>query len=225
MRHFIPIVNRVEELLPWALAGSKALHEHTIIIDNRDTPEEYRVDLPRLVHYHAPGVYIHTPDVPLTTAQSMNLMLRIAGRQGHRFFTWQHLDARPLGDSASELVEYAHQITQEGRRWGVIFTHYDAFAAYNVDALNSIGGWDWKRFPYYYLDDDIHARLSRAGYDLIATDLPVEHLGSTTISRPERESINGPIFRASDTLYRLKHGHSPDIDKTPPHWWKALCNS
>lgn len=211
MRHFIPIVNQVERLLPLALSGCKPLHHCTIIIDNRDTPEELAIDLADLV---PDAVAIRRPHVPLTTAQTMNLMLHHANHQGDSFFTWQHLDAVPLGDTAEQLPEIARSCFERELPWGVIFTHYDCFAAYNVGALNAIGGWDWQRFPYYFLDNDLHLRLTQAGYSLIDTGLPCSHEGSTTIQNPERRAVNGAFFQASERLWAEKHGHQ--FAQNPP---------
>jgi hypothetical protein len=221
MRHFLPIVNRVSELLPGALAGCRDIWHCTTIIDNRDTAKEQALPIGEMF----PQVTIYRPPVPLTTAQSMNLMLSMSNRMGLSFFTWQHLDAVCLEDSAVQLPAIARSAFDRGLKWGAIFTHYDAFAAYNVAALNAIGGWDWQRFPYYFLDDDLNTRLIAAGYTLIDTGLPVTHLGSTTISDPERNRVNGPMFRASEALYREKHGRGPGFDKTRPQWWKNLCSS
>jgi hypothetical protein len=221
VRHFIPIVNRVAELLPAAIAGCEPLWHCTTIIDNRDTEAELALNLAAI----APGITICRPPVPLTTAQSMNLMLAKANQMGLSFFTWQHLDAVCLEDSADQLPAIARAAFDRGIPWGCIFTHYDAFAAYNVGALNAVGGWDWQRFPYYFLDDDLNTRLMAAGYRLIDTGLPVSHLGSTTISDPDRAKVNHAMFKASESLYREKHGRGPGFDKTRPDWWKDLCCS
>lgn len=214
MRHFIPIVNQVERLLPLALSGCEALHYCTTIIDNRDTPEELAINLGEL----APGITVCRPPVPLTTAQSMNLMLMLSTRMGHSFFTWQHLDAVPQGDTAKHLPKIATEAIDRGIPWGVIFTHYDCFAAVNVAALNAIGGWDWRRFPYYFLDNDIHLRLVQAGYKLIDTGLPCTHEGSSTAQSPERRAVNQVFFQASQQLWLEKHHQPSDIPMPTLHW-------
>ena len=49
MKHFIPIVNDVENLLPKALEGCKKLWSITTIIDNRDDKTELKLDLKTIV--------------------------------------------------------------------------------------------------------------------------------------------------------------------------------
>jgi hypothetical protein len=214
MRHFIPIVNQVERLLPLALSGCVPLWPCTTIIDNRDTPEELAINLREL----APGVNIYRPCQPLTTAQTMNLMLMLCTRMGVGFFTWQHLDAVPQGDTAKQLPAIAQEATDRGIPWGVIFTHYDCFAAVNVAALNAIEGWDWRRFPYYFLDNDIHLRLVQAGYQLIDTGLPCTHEGSSTNQDPERRAISAAYFQASQRLWLEKYHQPSDIPMPTLHW-------
>ena len=49
MKHFIPIVNDVENLLPKALNGCKNIWDRTYIIDNRDEEKEKQIDLNKIV--------------------------------------------------------------------------------------------------------------------------------------------------------------------------------
>lgn len=214
MRHFIPIVNQVSRLLPLALSGCETLHYCTTIIDNRDTPEELAINLGEL----APEITVYRPCQPLTTAQTMNLMLMLCTRMGVEYYTWQHLDAVPQGDTAERLPSIARLATARGIPWGCIFTHYDCFAAVNVEALNAIDGWDWKRFPYYFLDNDIHLRLVQAGYKLIDTGLPCTHEGSSTNQDPERRVVNQVFFQASKQLWLEKHHQPSDIPMPTLHW-------
>lgn len=201
MKHFIPIVNDIKNLLPEALKGCKAIWDRTIIIDNRDTKEELEIDLKSIID---PSIQIYTPDVPLTTAQSMNLMLKLSNNL--EFFTWQHLDARCLEDTAIKLYEVVENLNLKKEKWGVVFTNYDTYCAYNVKALKEVDGWDWKRFPYYFLDNDLHNRLKKIGYKLIETSLPVYHKSSQTINvSEERNIINRFMFEASEKLYKEKN--------------------
>jgi hypothetical protein len=199
MKHFIPIVNDVENLLPKALEGCKKLWSITTIIDNRDDKTELKLDLKTIV---PDVVTIYKPEVPLTTAQSMNLMLKFS--ENLEFFTWQHLDAYCLNDTAIKLYEIVENLVLNREKWGVAFTNYDTYCAYNVKALKEIDGWDWKRYPYYFLDNDIHDKLRNKGYKLIESNLPVYHKGSQTINvSEERKIINQYFFEASEKLYKM----------------------
>lgn len=222
MRHFIPIVNRVAYLLPAALAGCRALWPVTTIIDNRDRPDERGVDLAEIVG----EVAVYTPPVPLTTAQTMNLMFRLSAEQGLPYFTWQHLDAVCLADTAERLPDLAHDLLARGEPWGVLLTRSalarphqldgvtyraiatDSFAAFNTAALRAVGGWDWVRFPFYVLDSDLYVRLQRAGFPVVHTELPVDHVrfSQTLRADPERDAVaeaHWPLWRQ---LFSVKHG-------------------
>jgi hypothetical protein len=211
MKHFIPIVNSVEKLLPRALNGCKNIWDRTYIIDNRDTEEELKVDLEYIVNG---GVQIIKPPVPLTTAQSMNFMLELS--KDLDFFTWQHLDAVCLNDSDIKLYELVEKYNKEKINWGVVFTNYDSYAAYNVRSILDVEGWDWKRFPYYFLDNDLHRKLEIKKYILIKTKLEVEHNHSQTIkTSEERNLINKYTFEASEKMYIEKWGGKPREETIP----------
>jgi hypothetical protein len=222
MRHFLPIVNQVSSLLPAALAGCCNLWPFTTIIDNREQSKECDADLAKI----APGIQVYNPPVPLTTAQTMNLMLRLAVEHRLPFFTWQHLDAVCLADTSQGIPALARELLARGEPWGAILTRSelarpveldgkiyraiatDAFSAYNTQALLTIGGWDWLRFPYYVLDSDLHIRLERSGYPVITTEFQVDHLcfSQTLRSSPERSVLaeaHWPLWRQ---LFSEKHG-------------------
>jgi hypothetical protein len=127
-----------------------------------------------------------------------------------KFFTWQHLDAECLNGSDLKLYEIVEQLFKDEVNWGVVFTNYDAYAAYNVSALKEVGGWDWKRFPYYFLDNDLHHKLKNKNFKLIKTSLPVNHEFSKTIkTSEERNKVNKYTFQASEKLYEDKWGGNP----------------
>jgi hypothetical protein len=210
MRHFIPIVNGVNELLPKAIAGCHELWNETVIIDNRHSPDQLCIRLKTLLPEE---IEIYMPDVPLTTAQTMNLMLRLTLQRGEKYFTWQHLDGVLHDGVGPELQAMA---ASREEPWGVIYTHHDVFAAWNCEALTALAGygqalrgagpWDWYQYPYYFLDNDIHERLEKAGFPCIESGLgdKVSHEVSTTIRLNNKPVAHGIIFRASETLWNLR---------------------
>jgi hypothetical protein len=215
MKHFITIVNQVEKLLPWALSGCESLWPHTTIIDNRHNPKELELNLSDL----APNINVYKPVVPLTTAQTMNLMLMLSTQANESFFTWQHSDACPGKDTVEKVLSFVERLCRENKRWGVVLTNHDAFAAYSTNALNDIGGWDWGRFPYYFLDNDIQHRLKDANYPIIWTGLPCEHEGSSTVRyEPERSIFTQAFHKASKALYEEKYKNRPSLEADTVNW-------
>jgi hypothetical protein len=204
---FIPYVNR-PDLLDKAIRS--AWHSGVEIITINNSGESIA----------CPSAAIQDePPVPLTFAQTQNLMLRRALGNDysrgynvwikHSFYLFMHNDAQAGEGTVKKLVELAEQYTGEGRRWGVLWTAYDALAAFNTAALQAVGGWD-QNLPWYFSDNDVYLRLKLAGYECIDTHLPVEHTPSQTMnSDPEIMFMNGILFPMWEHYYIRKWGGKP----------------
>jgi hypothetical protein len=175
---FIPYVNR-PDLLDKAVRSTWHGGVETIVVDNSDG--EQLADS---------AVIIDTPPVPLTFAQTQNYMLKRAiGEENartsvwikHPFYLFMHSDAEAVGDTVQRLVAMANAFTVQKHKWGVIFTAYDALAAFSTEAMRSIGGWD-PMLTWYLADCDCYRRLRLAGYELIESGLPVKHTPSQTLN-------------------------------------------
>ena len=127
--HYIPYVNS-PELLKKSYHSARFMHEVTVI-DNRgllspiEDPKEY-VKLRR-------GHKWKKLDVSLTTAQIMNYMLIESYNRGDKYFTWQHGDVEYSPDLGLDFETFVHCM-QDRNDWGIIYTHHDLVAAYNVGA-------------------------------------------------------------------------------------------
>jgi hypothetical protein len=178
-----------------------------VIIDNRsDTTVPSPFDVIReteAVNYFS----ITKPCVPLTTAQTMNFMLHSADKLVKDFFTWIHSDGEVTGDSM-RLINYVNQMPK-GTNWGAVFTRYDVYCAFNVDACKVTGDWDWLRFPYYFLDNDYYYRLRQLGFPLInigGDDVLHNNNASNTIKNDSlRNEINKLLFPVQQTLLNQKY--------------------
>lgn len=206
MKHFIPYVSN-HPLFMKAYNSCKHLG-NTVVLDNRDpskTPlEPYPAGTDHLM-------YVRAMDVHLSTAQIMNYMLNYSRYDS--YFTWQHSDVYYEPDIFTKFTNYVR--TRQGTDWGIIYTTHDLLAAYNVSALQSIGGWDSLRFPWYFLDNDIAIRLQSAGYKLVQAPNfgEIHHEYSNTIRfDSERNAINAITFPASEALFRLKHRNPPEVN-------------
>lgn len=205
--HFIPYVNCPNLLLVAALSTAKAATEKGglgIIIDNRtDLSLPAPADVISGTAAEA-AFAIVTPDVPLTTAQSMNLMLRIATKKQTSFFTWIHGDGEVTGDCL-KLINACRQRTE---KWGAMFTLYDVYCAFNTEACNAIGDWDWLWFPFYFLDNDYYNRLNEAGYpcvDIGGDGILHHNDASNTIKNDKhRSTLNHYLFPVCEELYKHK---------------------
>jgi len=201
MIHFIPYVNNFS-LLVKAYESCRDYDGPVIIIDNRDlhSTETSPKELGLEKHHQ-----IFVSPAPLSTSQTMNWMWRVAAKYHPTgFFTWQHSDASFDISSLLKLHDIAHSLDIN---WGVIHTHYDTLCAYRVQAISDIGGWDYLRFQWYFLDNDLHIRLHKAGFRFIQANVGhITHVASSTIkTSSERNTINNVMFPASEILFHNKH--------------------
>jgi hypothetical protein len=197
-RAYIFHVNR-EDLLQKAVASARDLWKELTVVDNSTNGLEVPI----------PYVHVLRPTVPLTAIQSINFAMMNTRTQGAKIAIWMHSDAEAHPGSCLALVEYARRMNVEGRKWGTLFTNYDALAALNTELIDTVGLWD-TTFHSYFGDNDYYRRIRLAGYECIDTGIPVYHTASQTInSDPElrfRNSITFPLYQA---YYVAKYGGSP----------------
>ena len=204
MTHYIPYVNSPELLIK--SYESARFYNDVIILDNRGVFSKQE-DPRKFIRPLHRGHKIRKLDISLTTAQIMNYMLIDSFKRGDKFFTWQHGDVEYSPDVFLDFRWYVMNLVSTD--WGIIYTHHDLLAAYNVEALMSINGWDALSFPYYFLDNDIAARLHKAGYKMVIyqTSSEITHHSSATINSDRyRKYVNDLIFPTSKHLNQLKHG-------------------
>jgi hypothetical protein len=195
---FIPYVNRFD-LLEKAVRSAVAPGVEINIINNSNGAS-----------IGIPGVDFiqRRPPVPLTFAQTQNWMLNIAEGDSDygSFYLFMHSDAEAGEGTVQKLIEMAQSITNEGRKWAVIFTSYDALAAFNTAAFREVGGWD-TALEWYCSDQDMYLRLKLAGYELVESNLPVKHEPSQTLKAdPEIRRKVDLMFPFRAYYYQQKWG-------------------
>jgi hypothetical protein len=208
--HFIPYVN-MPSLLEKAIASSShvAANGIGVIIDNRsdntvESPESILAKLDNL------SFCVIKPDVPLTTAQTMNFMKSLANeKRGVKYFTFMHNDGEIVGNGMS-LIEKARSEAENS--WGVIFTEYDVFCVFNLDVCNKIGEWDWLRFPFYFLDNDYYDRIKLAGYRCVDYNFRekfevIHHnnASNTIKNDAERAEVHNTLWHYQEKMFRKKY--------------------
>lgn len=196
----IPYVNRLD-LLYRALLSLGWLRKNALILNNSGADLEVGMDL-----------IVQWPTVPLSFSQSMNFFQRIAKHDD--ILIIMHSDAEAVGDTAQRLLDLAW--LQAGK-WGVLFTNYDALAAFNMKAVAEVGEWD-TNLPQYFSDNDYYRRMRLAGWECRDTGLPVKHEASSTIKAdPKLAFINRVTFNLYREYYRAKWG---GLDDEPGQWTK-----
>ena len=201
---YIPYVNRLDLLEKAVASVPRRLTTYPQVINNSGS----KLDM---------NCVVYEPDVPLSFAQTQNLMLKMAKRVGVPFYFFMHSDAEADPGTVQELYEKAMHESSQGK-WGAIFTNYDALAAFNTEAMEAIKGWD-TALTWYCGDNDCYRRLRLAGYPTIESNLPVKHSPSQTLN-------SDPLIRRQVDLevplregyYRAKWGGNPGHETFDVPW-------
>lgn len=205
---YIPYVNR-PDLLQRAVESVPLIHDRwdVEVINNSGSPVPDEICAGDC-----------NPCVPLTFSQTQNWMLTLAKERGAPFYLFMHSDAEAEPGTVEGLELMARSLMANQYKWGAIFTAYDALAAFNVEAMTAIGGWD-TMLSWYCGDNDCYRRLRIAGYPTLESNLPVKHTPSQTLnSDPEvarRVNLEIP-FRES--YYRAKWGGNPGHETYDAPW-------
>jgi predicted O-methyltransferase YrrM len=188
-----------EGLLRRAVDSVAPLWPSTVIIDNSDgglDAAAWPVDVVR-------------PAVPLSFSQTMNLLQALGRDASCEAVMLLHSDAAPAADAPARLLATLDEASAAGRRWGIAFTAYDAFAAYSAAMIADVGPWD-VTLPQYFADIDYYRRVRLAGWEVLETGLPVLHDASSTIRLDEaRGRHNAVTFPLYEQYYAAKWGGAP----------------
>ncbi|HZL36122.1 MAG TPA: hypothetical protein VFC78_12470 [Tepidisphaeraceae bacterium] len=215
MRHIqgIVVVNE-PDLLQRAVDSVEPLWENAFILDN--SPGGW---IGRDRRWPVPVV---RPSVPLSVAQSLNFLQRLAREAGADVFFFQHNDAEAQPGSAMRFLQTVQEHFDAASRWATVFTHYDILSAYHVAAVNDIGDWD-TAFPQpnYHIDNDWFHRARLKGYELTETGIAVTHhngASSTLRGSDLRRRVNDVTFPMNEEYYRRKWGGPPGGEVYASAW-------
>jgi hypothetical protein len=194
---FIALVNR-EDLLKRALASSADVMENLTVIDNSKDGISFD-----------PGCKVFRAPMPIQFVHSINYSLLETRRQGAHIAMWLHCDAWAPEGAYLKLIEKVREFDAAGRKWGVVFTNYDALVAFNTATIDDVGLWD-QHLTWYESDIDAYLRIKLGGYELIDTGIHIEHDYSMTIkSDPEINFINSIVHPLAREYFIRKWGGPP----------------
>jgi len=189
---FIPVVNR-PDMLKRVLSQIPELWDYLTVIDN--SAEGIGVDA---------RVRFHRLLVPMTFTQSMNFEFESALHKGSDFLIHAHSDADIPKGAVERLINFTEEVIQSGRKWSVIYSHYDIFCAYNPECYRAIGGFD-TNIRAYKSDQDWYRRCDLAGWERINSGIECGHgvngQGSQTINSDPKEKFIMTYLQQIDTLY------------------------
>jgi hypothetical protein len=151
---YVPYVNN-PDFLDRAVRSFRSLWPSLVVIDQ----SEDGLTAPWIAEIS--GVY-RVPFRAISFTQMMNWARAEAMSRNVRLLAFVHSDAECVGDDvAASVMACARAHLQE--RVGVTFTHYDAFAVFNVGAIGDIGPWD-ETFQWYFADNDYYRRMRLLGW-------------------------------------------------------------
>lgn len=206
--HGIVAVNR-PDLLRRAVESVKPIWQHTFILDNSPNG---------VIGAEGWPVPVVQPSVPLSCAQSMNFLARLAREQGCAAFGYQHNDAEVVQSSGA--TQFMAEVNAASGKWATVFTNYDSLSAYNLAAVNDIGEWDTHfPLPDYKIDVDWFYRARIRGWQIIRTNIEVNHLVSQTAASDKHRALLKALKEPfNETYYREKWGGGTDEEKWGEPW-------
>lgn len=216
---FIPVVNRLDLLEKAVRSVKPNIYDEYIIFNNTEDI------LPEKV-YSGTQFKVWNPERRMTFIETQNIMRQYAIDNSFDFYSFMHNDGEIHDDTDIELVNYAESIFEN---WGVIFTNYDVFCAFNTKAFEKIGVWGDENWPPqqngYLLDNDYYRRVRSSGYiikeltDREVTYVPhdkvggVSHFGSATLKNEKEQSLWDSQVKNVYEHYFKKWGGEPGQEK------------
>lgn len=142
-----------------------------------------------------------------------------------------HADALALPGAPERLRDFTQARLDSGERWGVIFTLYDVFCAFNMTAVREVGYWDVRLYQYGS-DNDYWRRLKLANYSIIESapipgiaDTPDKFFGKAHINESVGVIHRGSASIRSDPLFKyISDGRNPGNEAYYILKWGGLPN-
>lgn len=190
------------EYLKIAVQSVKPFWKHIVIIDN--TPE---LSL-RSERAFPEGVTIVEPPAPLTFTQSMNLIIRMAEKQGCDAVLFMHNDVQAHANAADRFLKTMNRLHRDGIHWGLLMTQQFLIVAQNIKMIREVGLWDTV-WPDIFSDYDYCYRVYLSGYEILKLELPLTHHneGGSTVKADlnlwSLTLLNAPMWH---DYYQIKWG-------------------
>jgi hypothetical protein len=181
---FIPVVNNFNLLEKAVRSVKPGIYDEYIIFNNSGIPIDYNI-------YKGTPFRVWFPNSPKTFMETQNAVRKYAIKNQFDYYSFMHNDGEINDNSDLRLINYVESLKEP---WGVVFTHYDVFCAFNTEAVKEIGEWGDLQWPEqrsgYFLDNDYYRRLKKGGYkEYQLVDCQVSHFASNTIKDEIQNSL------------------------------------
>lgn len=155
MRHKLYFIHGIDrkDYLHRAMNSIQEIWDRVVVINNSYTPFEH------------PVCQVHKPDLNLHCTQMVNLIFKFARDAGCEFFMTMHDDAYCIEPWViHKFIERVESEFAAKPRLGLIYTNYDALAAYRMQMVDEVGDYD-QNFKNYGMDADYQIRMTMAGWE------------------------------------------------------------
>jgi SAM-dependent methyltransferase len=198
---YIPHVNR-PDLLDSAVASIPELWDSLVIVDQSSAGLDARDHewISRVA-----GIF-RAPPGNMTFSQMMNWAQAEAFERRVNYLVFMHNDAECRQGVPASVLECARKRSGSG----VVFTNYDAFAVFNLQAVRDVGPWD-ETFRWYFADNDYYRRMLLRNWECYEFGgQGVNHHGSQTLqSEPGVKAEVDAHWQWHTDHYRHKWGGPP----------------
>ncbi len=201
---YIPYVNR-PDLLDRAVLSIPDLWPSLVVIDQSAdglNPQDH------CWMNKIAGVFRSAPS-SMSFSQMMNWAQAEAFDRQARHLIFMHNDTECLQGVPSRVLDCARANQQAG----VVFTYYDAFAVFNMDAVREVGPWD-ETFNWYFSDNDYYRRVLLRDWKChnFGGEGVVHHGSQTHRSDPVIGGQVSADWRWHTDHYRHKWGGDPGAE-------------
>jgi len=155
---FIPVVNNLNLLEKAVKSVKPNLYNDYIIFNN--TGQKIPTSI-----YQDTQFRVWDPIEPQSFMETQNMMRQYAISNNFDYYCFMHNDGEIQDNSDINIINYVENLKEP---WGVVFTLYDVFCAYNTKAVEIVGKWGDPLWPKqktgYFLDCDYYRRLKMHGF-------------------------------------------------------------
>jgi hypothetical protein len=205
---FIPVVNNFHLLQKAINSVPENLYNEYFIFNNSGQNLDEHIDKKQFTIIN---------ETPISFKDTQNKMRLYAIENGYDYYSFMHNDGEILDDCAYRLIKKADELISNNEIWGVIFTNYDIFCAFNTNCVQNIGEWGDDNWPTqksgYYLDVDYYRRMIIQNYQHVYIESNVSHDEWSNTIRNEKElQIWHSQKEQVETHYANKWGGMPGYE-------------
>lgn len=160
------------------------------------------------------NITVHEPGL-VSIVSLINMCIQSSWDDDVMFLCHNDIFAKP--GVAKRMLDFTENAWRTDDKWGLILSHYDTLAAFNMKAVHDVGPWDPMYFQYT-ADVDYYRTLRAAGWHELNSGLSDEivHHGSQTVKSDPLFNHRTQFRNRTDfdgRYYEFKWGGRPGQEK------------